>query len=152
MSEQGTQGALPTHPFLDHLSEQHRKLLAEAAQPFKAGPGDYLLKEGQEATAFYLIQAGHVSIDAHLSHQGVETIQTLGPGDAVGWSWIVPPHRWQFDARALETVEGLMFDGAWLRDQCEQDHTLGYAVLREMLKVVASRLSAARLQRVDVYR
>jgi CRP-like cAMP-binding protein len=152
MSEQGTLNALPTHPFLDNLPEQHRKLLAKAAQPFKAGPGEYLLKEGQEATTFYLIQAGHVSIDLHLSPQGVQTIQTLGPGDAVGWSWIVPPHRWQFDARAIEPVEGLRFDAAWLREQCEQDHTLGFAVLKEMLKVVASRLSASRLQRIDVYR
>lgn len=79
-------------------------------------------------------------------------IQTVGPGEVVGWSWLLPPYRWQFDGRAVDAVEGVVFDGAWLRQQCEQDHELGYSLLRQMVAVISSRLAATRLQRLDIYR
>jgi hypothetical protein len=82
--------------------------------------------------------------DTHLGEQGALPIQTLGPGDVVGWSWLLPPYLWQFDARADGVVEGLVFDATWLRDQCEQDHELGYHLLKQLLAVVGSRLVACR--------
>ena len=78
-------------------------------------------------------------------------IQTVGAGEVVGWSWLLPPYRWQFDARATSAVQGLVFDAAWLREQCEQDHELGYHLLWQLLVVVSSRLAASRVQRLDIY-
>src|SRR5208282_1310540 len=100
-----------------------------AAKPFRAASGEYLAREGEPAQAFYLIQSGHVGIGTHLGERGEVPIQTLGAGSVVGWSWLLPPHEWQFDARAVDTVEGLLLDAAWLREQCAQDHELGYHLL-----------------------
>ena len=70
----------------------------------------------------------------------------------VGWSWLLPPYEWHFDARAVDSVQGLLFDAAWLREQCEQDYELGYHLLKELLAVVTSRLGACRIRQLDIYK
>lgn len=152
MSQPGLTDLFAGHRFLAGLSERHRLALASGARPFSVSPGDYLAREGESARHFYLVQEGHVAIEAHLPGRGVRQIQTVGPGEIVGWSWLVPPHKWQFDCRALDTVKGIVFDGQWLRERCEQDHELGYCLLRQLLGVVASRLAATRLQALDLYK
>jgi len=152
MTEQGVLGVFSSHAFLSNLSERHRMLLASGAKPFVAPPGEPLAREGETAKAFYLIQEGHVALDLHSPGRGVTSIQTVGPGDIVGWSWLVPPHRWRFDCRAVDTVRGLVFDAEWLREKCEQDHELGYHLLKQLVATTANRLAATRLQLLDIYK
>ena len=151
MTDVATLDAFGSHAFLDELSEQHQMRLASGVKPFRAAPGEYLAREGEPAHAFYLIQLGHVGIDTHLGERGATPIQTLGAGDVVGWSWLLPPYLWQFDARAEGAVQGLVFDAAWLRDRCEQDHELGYHLLKQLLAVVSSRLAACRIHHLNIY-
>jgi CRP-like cAMP-binding protein len=152
MTEQGLLGTFASHTFLGGLSERQRMLLASGARPIAAAPGELLAREGETATAFYLIQAGHVALDLHTPGRGVASILTVGPGEVVGWSWLVPPHRWQFDCRAVDPVQGLSFDAEWLREKCEQDHELGYHLLKQLVTVIANRLAATRLQLLDIYK
>jgi CRP/FNR family transcriptional regulator, cyclic AMP receptor protein len=144
MSSPAVLDVFNSHAFLSNLSEWVRMRLAQGVMPFTAAPGEYLAREGQVAGSFYLIQEGHVEIGTRDNDQHV-TLQTVGPGDVVGWSWIIPPHRWQFDCRAADAVKGLRFDAAWLREQCETDRELGYHVVKHLLGVMASRLAATRL-------
>lgn len=65
-------------------------------------------------------------------------------------AWVLPPHRWHFDARATDEVRGIVFDAAWLRDQCEQNHELGYHLLKQLLAVVSGRLAATWRQLPDL--
>jgi len=152
MTEQGVLGAFASHAFLSGLSERHRMLLASGVRPFTAAPGELFAREGETAKTFYLIQAGHVALGLHTPDRGVVPIQTVGAGEIVSWSWLVPPHRWQFDCRATDAVQGLAFDAQWLRDRCEQDHELGYHLLKQLLTVLANRLAATRLQLLDIYK
>ncbi len=152
MTEPGIPDAFASHPFIQGLSEQHRVRLASGVRPFTASPGEYLAREGEPAHAFYLIQSGQVEIGTHLAKGGAVPIQTVGVAEVVGWSWLLPPYRWQFDARAVDAVQGLAFDAPWLREQCERDHELGYQLLKQLLAVVGSRLAATRVQRLDIYK
>lgn len=138
--------AFASHKFLHHLSEPLRMYLAAGVQPFQKKAGEYLGREGEPAGAFYLIQSGRVAILLHTADRGEVEIQQLGPGDAVGWSWLVPPHRWEFSAKALEDVSGLCFDADWLRNACEQNHALGYQFLKQLVQVLAERLKATRVR------
>ena len=76
---------------------------------------------------------------------------TADAGDAVGWSWLVPPYLWLFDARAVEPVGAVCFDGVCLRDRCEQDPRLGYELMKLVSQVMLSRLTAARVRLLDLY-
>lgn len=139
---EGLLATFSSHNFLHRLGERHRLLLASGAQPFTATPGQYLARDGEPAKAFYLIQSGQVEVITVTASQGETVVQKLGPGDVVGWSWLLPPYRWQFNVRVIDTVRGIGFDAEWLREKCEQDHELGYHLLTQLLEVVASRLAA----------
>jgi CRP-like cAMP-binding protein len=145
MAEQGLLGTFASHAFLMGLSDQHLMRLAAGVRPFTAAAREFLAREGERARAFYLIQAGQVEIGNRTGGDDFVPIVSVGPGEVVGWSWLLPPHRWQFDCRAVVAVQGLMFDAEWLREQCETDHELGYHLLKHLLLVIANRLAASRL-------
>jgi CRP-like cAMP-binding protein len=142
MANERMLGTFESHNFLSRLGDRHLMLLASGVRPFTAAPGEYLSREGEPAKAFYLIQSGHVEVRTRKADRGEAVVQTVGPGEVIGWSWLLPPYRWQFDSRTVDAVRGLVFDGEWLREKCEQDHELGYHLLTQLLAVTASRLAA----------
>ena len=152
MTAQGVLGAFAGHTFLAGLSERHLMLLASGAKPVTFAAGDFLGREGDPAKAFFLIQSGHVSLGVHTPDRGVVQVQTVGPGEVVGWSWLVPPHRWRFDCQAVDAVQALSFNAEWLRELCDNDHELGYQFLKQLVGTIATRLAATRLQLLDVHR
>ena len=76
---------------------------------------------------------------------------TVGHGGILGWSWLFPPFTYMFDARAMEKTRVVMFDGLCLRGKCEEDHELGYRVVKRFANVMSRRLVETRLQLIDVY-
>lgn len=150
MRNEGILKAFESHDFLRRLGDRHRLLLASGAQPFKVAPGEYLTREGEPAKAFYLIQSGQVEVVTRTANLGETVVQTVGPGEVVGWSWLLPPYRWQFNGRAVDTVQGIALDAEWLREKCEQDHELGYHLLTQLVAVIAGRLAATWRQLAGV--
>jgi CRP-like cAMP-binding protein len=140
-----------THPFTQGLSEEHAALVAGCARNVALSTGATLCVEGESADTFYLLRRGHVAIEVHQPGHGLVVIETVGPGDAVGWSWLVPPYRWTFDARALEPVGALAIDGACLRAKSLEDPVLGFALLSRVSRELLRRLQATRLRLLDLY-
>jgi hypothetical protein len=75
----------------------------------------------------------------------------LGEGEILGVSWLVPPYRWDFDARAVGLVRAVAFDAACLRGKCEADHDLGYELMKRFVPELVRRMQAARLQSLNLY-
>jgi CRP/FNR family cyclic AMP-dependent transcriptional regulator len=146
MSEQDTIEALGKHPFLRGLAKPHLEALAQCAQQITMTADQFLGREREAATTWYLIQSGRVGIEVRKGGREMVRVLILGPGDIVGWSWIVPPYRWQFDARVLDAVRALALDAEALRQLCERDHELGYQLLKRLIVVVSSRLAATQKQ------
>jgi CRP-like cAMP-binding protein len=144
MSRPAILDAFSSHAFLQRLDDRCLMDLASGARPFTVSAGGYLGRPGQPANAFYLIQSGRVTAGQEGPGGDLEPFMTVGPGGVLGWSWLVPPHRWQFTCRADDPVQGLMFDAAWLRERCERNHELGYHLLREMIGAMARQLTAAK--------
>jgi CRP/FNR family cyclic AMP-dependent transcriptional regulator len=113
--------------------------------------GEHLAREGDPADAFFVVRHGRVALEVAAPGRGALMISTLGEGAVVGWSWLFPPHRWSFDARALEQTRTVAFDGACLRGKCEADKALGYELMQRFAAVMLDRLQATRLQLLDVY-
>ena len=145
----GITGAFAQHAFLQPLGERLLLTLASGATPLSAAAGTVLARAGEPAHSFYLIQSGSVAVSLPTPGRGDVPVQTVGPGEVLGWSWLVPPHNWQFDCRAVEDVRGIRFDAEWLREKCEQDHELGYHLLRQLLSVVGGRLTATWRQLLE---
>ncbi|HTT86555.1 MAG TPA: cyclic nucleotide-binding domain-containing protein, partial [Acidimicrobiales bacterium] len=114
-------------------------------------PGRLLLAENDPADTLYLLRRGSVAIEIHAPGRGPITIETVGPGAVVGWSWLVPPYRWHFDARAATAVGAVALDGACLRSKSEEDPVLGYALMKRVAAVLVERLQMTRLRLLDLY-
>ena len=113
--------------------------------------GQYLFHEGEPADQFYLVRHGRVALQLTAPGRGAVTFQTLGEGEIIGVSWLIPPYRWSNDAKALELTRAIAVDAACLRQKCEADHDLGYDMMKRFMPVLAERLQATRLQILDVY-
>ena len=64
---------------------------------------------------------------------------------------LAAPYRAEFDARAMEPVRAIAIDAKCLRGKCEEDHHLGYEMMKRFLPLVVERLHATRMQILDVY-
>ena len=131
-------------PFFKGLNAHQLELLTGSAMEMQFEPGQSILQEGSPANRFYLILEGKVVLESKLEEGGMIPIQTLGPGDDLGWSWLFPPHYLHFSARALEPTRTILFYGTRLREQCEQDHDLGYQLLQRIAEVVIQHLRATQ--------
>jgi CRP/FNR family cyclic AMP-dependent transcriptional regulator len=151
MSKAAILEALRQHPFTHDMEEAWKEVLAEMARLQTYPPDALLLREGRAADAFFLIVDGLVAIEMFAPGRGALRLQTVGAGEVVGWSWVLPPHRWEFDARALAETTAVVLDAAALRAQMSQDHALAAWILSRLLAVIASRLKATRLQLLDLY-
>lgn len=138
-------------PVFAGLEPRHLELIAGCARNQHTNAGAFLLREGAPADIFFMIRRGSVALEVDAPGRGSLLIETLGDGEVVGLSWLFPPYRWQMDARAVEPCSLVAFDGACLRGKCDQDHELGYQLMRRFAANVIERLQATRLQLLDVY-
>jgi CRP/FNR family transcriptional regulator, cyclic AMP receptor protein len=143
---------LREHPFLKTMEERHLAFMTGCAANMRFAAGRFLFKEGDPADAAYLVREGRVALEVHAPERGNTLIATIEAGHVFGWSWLFPPYRWNFDARAVEPVRAFAFDGNCLRSKCEADHDLGYELLKRFLQEIDRNLERAHLQLLDIYR
>lgn len=145
------EAVLAEHPFFKGLEAQYLELVVGCATNTRFEAGKYIFHEGEEADRFYLIRHGKVALEVFAPNRGAITIQTLEAGEILGWSWLIAPYRWRFDAKALELTRAIALDAKCLRGKCEEDHDLGYELLKRFAYIIGQRLEAARLQILDIY-
>jgi CRP-like cAMP-binding protein len=142
---------LAEHPFFRDLAPGDIQYLTGCAKNARFEAGQMIFREGEDADQFYLIRDGRVALENFTPGRGPTPILTLGAGDPLGWSWLVPPYKWRFDASAIETTRVFALDGKCLRGKCDQDPRFGYELLKRIAAIIAERLHATRLQMLDVY-
>ena len=143
---------LREHRFLEGLEDEQVRFLVSCVSNRRFEAGSYLFREGGPAAEFFLIRHGSVALEVDVPGRGPVTMETLGPGDIAGLSWLDPPYRNQLDGRSRETVIALGFDGGCLRGKLDADHDLGYVMTRRLLEHVCERLQRVRLQRLDLFK
>ena len=154
LTERGRQGLeqiVSEHPFLADLAAEHCHLVTGCAKNVRFEAGSYILREGEPADEFYLIREGRVALEIHAPGKREIIFQTVGPGEIIGVSWLVPPYRWSYDARAIDQVRAISLDARCLRRKCDTDHDLGYEMMTRFVPILVQRLQATRLQLLDLY-
>ena len=133
------------------LSPEAVARLAGIAALKDVDAGTELTREGQVTESFSIVLAGRVALRTLVPERGMVTILTVEPGDVVGWSAIVPPHRGTANAVAIEPVRLLELPGEKLRALLRSDHALAASVYPRVLQAVSRRLAATRLQLLDLF-
>lgn len=148
---QGLERILGEHRLFAGLGQPFLELAAGCAKNVRFDPNDYLFQADDPADWIYLVRHGRVALEVTTPSRGAIRFETVGEGEVVGLTWLLPPYRWGYDARASELTRAIALDARCLRDKCEADHHLGYEILKRFLPVLVQRLQATRLQMLDVY-
>ena len=151
MEKKSLKAALAKYAFFKGLQAPHLEVLAGCAANARFRAGQYMFREGELAERFYLIRQGQVAVELPTAPRNV-IVQTLGPNEVLGWSWLTPPYRWHLAARAVEPVLALSFDAKCIRGKFERDPVLGYEFYKRFSLVTARRLEETLLQLLAVCR
>jgi len=148
---EGLERIVGEHPFFANLDADFLDLVTGCAKNVRYDPGQHLFREGGDADQFFLVRDGHVALEFATGRGSSVTFLTVGPGDAVGYSWIFPPYKWDYDTRAVEATRVVALDAVCLRTKCDANTALGYEVMKRAVPFIVERMKAARLQAMDVY-
>lgn len=147
----GIDQLLAEHELFAGLDHSTIELLSGCAANAVYDAGERLFVEGGQADRFWIVRHGRVALEITVPGAGQVTVETIGPGSVVGWSWLVAPFRWCFDAVAQEPVRATVFDVGCLRFKMDADSRLGYQLLSRFVPVIVDRLQATRLRLLDLY-
>jgi CRP-like cAMP-binding protein len=111
--------------------------------------GTTIFQGGDSAVELLIVQEGKVALqmtlpDAEGQMSRRITVDIVTKNETVGWSAIVEPYTYNFTAVCLQKVNALSISGNKLRWLLQDNHEIGYKVLKELIKVAASRLDETR--------
>lgn len=130
---------------LGGLDAQQLRAILPLADEQRFAAGQIIFHSGEKSLFLHLIVSGDVALQDVQGDQQI-TIQTLHAGDAMGWSALTPSPETHFQARALSPVCTIAFAGARVREACDRDPALGYALLKRLLDLLTERVDAMRRQ------
>jgi CRP/FNR family transcriptional regulator, cyclic AMP receptor protein len=139
-------------PVLSRLAPDELAQVSAAAAKVRFAARERVFCEGQAAEGCWLIHDGRIALDVFIPGRGLVVVQTLGVGDVLGWSWLVPPYRWHFGATAVEPTTATLLDTKQLRELADRDPAFGYALVQTLFEAMLTRLQATRARLLDLYR
>ena len=142
---------LAEHPFFAGLDADSIQQLAGCARNEHIKAGEYLFREGGDAERFYVIMDGRIALELFAADSGPHVLESAGEGEVLDWPWLIPPHRWLFDARAVEPTRVISLESGCLREKHDADPRLGYEFAQRVAQVMSYRLMAARVRLLDLY-
>ena len=149
MSKARIEKLLSEMPFFEGLEPEFLEFLADSARFRQVEKNEGLFRQGDPANRFFLLREGSISIEIPAIAGPTLQVQRLGPGKILGWSWLLPPYKWSFQARAEEDCEVLEFDGRVILSRCEDDPRFGYELIKRFSALMAERLDAAHRKMMD---
>lgn len=139
------------HPFFRTLTAEQSAAVLALGKLQQFAAGDWLIEQQHPANHLYLLLSGRVQLMVPDGREQGQVLETLQAGDLLGWSWFTNPQGWHFSARAQSPVSCYCCDGSALRAAMDSDSALGYAILQQLVSVLAHRLQASRLQHLNMY-
>jgi CRP/FNR family transcriptional regulator, cyclic AMP receptor protein len=142
---------LAEQPIFSDLGNDIFALVAGCARNEHFGADEYLFETGEPADRFFLVRRGMVALELVGVAGSRLVLDTVTTGGIVGLSWLVPPFRWNLDARAVQETSAVSIDATCLRRKCEDEPRVGYLLLQRVSSAMYQRMHAARVRLLDVY-
>jgi signal-transduction protein with cAMP-binding, CBS, and nucleotidyltransferase domain len=118
------------------LSEESLQALAQICEP-EAGPkGTLLCQDGAVAEKLYILETGKVMIKFKSGFSFDISI----PGQILGWSSLINPHRFKADAICEEDSNLIRIKSSDFFDLCRKHHDLGFIVMNNLSGIIFKRL------------
>ena len=152
MLPQDLRATLQGVSWFQELSQANFERMMSIAHLREVKAGEKLFKEGDREDYLYLVLEGRIALEIFVPHRGLVRLYTAGPMDVIGWASVTPVVRQRTaGASAVIPARLIAFDSRALRRLCDDNHELGYVVMRRLANVAASRLQVSRLQLLDMF-
>jgi CRP/FNR family cyclic AMP-dependent transcriptional regulator len=130
------------------------KEIALLADEIELEAGDWLFQEREDATKFYVVLEGAISLCMTLHLNGsdphVEAMSPIGKGEVVGWSSLVKPYIYTLGARAARKSKVVAIEAPSLRELLNDNPQYGYYLLKNLSEVMGERLVNKCVQLVSI--
>ena len=143
--------AIQNHPFFRGFDPAFVGTVAREAHQYTFPTDEMIAREGTPSKGLYLVLEGKIALEVVAADHPQLTVQTIGPGEVFGWSWLVPPHHWRFDVRALKPSRVIALDGERLRRTLRENPEWGFQFLTRFMPVLAERLENTQIQLLDLH-
>jgi CRP/FNR family cyclic AMP-dependent transcriptional regulator len=150
MSEQAIMEAFRSVEYFHGIADEHLERLAKISRLVEYPANTDIFREYEEAKDVYAIVSGKVSLVICTPNTGCRQLMEATDGELIGWSPLVERPRLSDTARTLTSTKAIAIDGHKILELCDEDHEFGYQFMRRAAKVLANRLSATRLQLLDI--
>jgi CRP/FNR family transcriptional regulator, cyclic AMP receptor protein len=140
-------------PWFGELTPAQVELLAGIAAIQEYQPGEEVFHEGDREDFIYVILSGCVQLENYIPSLGNQPMVLAEPLDVIGWSCLTPVVRQRVATAAVcKPTRLLKIRGTALAQACDEDHDLGYVVMRRVANIVATQYLTTRLHLYDVIR
>jgi CRP-like cAMP-binding protein len=137
--------------FCKGMPEDYLKRLVLAGQVKDYRAGAYLFREGVHSSEVYLLADGQVALEASLPSRDPVRIQTVGPGELLGWSPLLGLGYMTASAVALTPCRVLALEVGRVLTLAREDPPFGLEFMQRVAVTLARRLNATRIQLLQAY-
>jgi CRP/FNR family transcriptional regulator, cyclic AMP receptor protein len=128
---------------LKSMTAEDADAVLALGRPVTLSSGAVLFHLGGDADLLYIIIRGRVNLTLPMQVFGQEQdilVEERVAGQTLGWSALIPPHRFTLKATAQIDTELLAFPRPALLDHFAAHPRVGYAVVGNVAATVGSRL------------
>ena len=111
--------------------------------------GEFIFRENAMAKNFYILEEGEVRLVVSHRKEGAKEpsqvpVDNITKGDVFGWSSLVSPYSLTMSAICVKPSSVIVIDGAELSMLMDNNHSLGYEVMKGLVRVIGARLRDLR--------
>lgn len=134
------------------LSDQQRQRLASLGHVEYYEQGHVIFVTGAESQKLYFVEEGEVAVEIEYGKGMFIPISIVTPGQAFGWSALVPPYHNTATVVALSRTRTISLERDALLALMRHDPSLGMIFMQNVAAIIASRLQNLRLEFVELLR
>jgi CRP/FNR family transcriptional regulator, cyclic AMP receptor protein len=140
-------------PWFNEVNHVQAERLAKIAVIRDCQPGVELYREGDRIDHLYIILTGEILLENYIPSLGKHPLGHGEALDVIGWSCLTPVVRQHTaTARVCKPSRLMVFDGETLGQLCDEDHDLGFLIMRRIANIVATQYLSTRLYLYDIIR
>jgi CRP-like cAMP-binding protein len=131
------------HELLTGLSLSEIEQVMALGRTITVPSGGSLFKLGDSADRIFLLERGRIHLTLPMQVRGREEeilVEEKSPGQTVGWSALIPPHRFTLSARAPLTTEVTALPREQLQQYLESSPRTAYKISSNLALVIGRRL------------
>jgi CRP-like cAMP-binding protein len=129
--------------FFRRMKPEQRQKIASLAELRSLAAGETIYRVGDNAEHFYVLVQGMVRFSLPMGQRQVTAGEVIRHGEVFGWAALIEDARQRIaTASCITASTALVIDGQALLREMAHDHSLGYAVMKEISLLVISTLTA----------